>query len=157
MSMSTWLQQGVFPLEQTMQVICNKMHWFALHWMVHVRLSEHFILPNQLPKLKLVYQSENHSNISLELLPKSRVFTKTTILHFTAYSHIFHFKCTLHRKGQSNIKHEDFRPPSVCNAQGTPHGFWNGVDWRALVESRPPYIGKLRGWHFFFRRKKYFF
>ena len=32
----------------------------------------------------------------------------------------------------------------VCNAQGTPPGFWNGVDWRALVESRPPYIGKLR-------------
>ena len=22
---------------------------------------------------------------------------------------------------------------------------WNGLDWRALVESRPPNIGKLRG------------
>ena len=25
----------------------------------------------------------------------------------------------------------------------------NGVDWRALVESRPPNFGKLRGKHFF--------
>ena len=32
----------------------------------------------------------------------------------------------------------------LCHAQGTPPGFWNGVDWRALVESHPPYIGKLR-------------
>ena len=52
----------------------------------------------------------------------------------------------------SNIRHEDFRSfvrssvrPCVCNAQTTPPGFWNGVDWRALVESRPPNIGKLRG------------
>ena len=33
----------------------------------------------------------------------------------------------------------------LCHAQGTPPGFWNGLDWRALVESRPPNIGKLRG------------
>ena len=31
------------------------------------------------------------------------------------------------------------RPSSfvLCHAQETPPGFWNGVDWRALVESRP--------------------
>ena len=31
------------------------------------------------------------------------------------------------------------------HAQVTSPGFWNGVDWRALVESRPPNIEKLRG------------
>ena len=31
------------------------------------------------------------------------------------------------------------------HAQGTPPGFRNGLDWRALVESCPPNIGKLRG------------
>ena len=30
------------------------------------------------------------------------------------------------------------------HAQGTPPGFCNGVDWRALVESHPPNNGKLR-------------
>ena len=37
----------------------------------------------------------------------------------------------------------------LCQAQGTPPGFWNGVDWRALVESCPSNIRKLRGPHFF--------
>ena len=39
----------------------------------------------------------------------------------------------------SNIRHKEFhssvRPSSfVRDAQTTPPGFWNGVDWRALVE-----------------------
>ena len=34
------------------------------------------------------------------------------------------------------------------HAQGTPPEIWNGLDWRALVGSRPPNIGKLRGYHF---------
>ena len=34
---------------------------------------------------------------------------------------------------------------SIRHVQGTPPGFWNGLDWRALVETRPPNIGKLRG------------
>ena len=33
----------------------------------------------------------------------------------------------------------------LCHAQGPPPGFWNGVDWRALVKPRPPNIGTLRG------------
>ena len=54
--------------------------------------------------------------------------------------------------------HTKFRPSFVLrHAQGTPPGFWNGMDWRALVESRPPNIGKLRGKHFFFWQKKYIF
>ena len=36
------------------------------------------------------------------------------------------------------------------HARTTPPGFWNGLDWRALVESCPPNIGKLRGKHFVF-------
>ena len=44
--------------------------------------------------------------------------------------------------GPSNIRHKDFRtfvPSFVClsfihNAQATPPGFLNGVDWRALVK-----------------------
>ena len=40
-------------------------------------------------------------------------------------------------------------PDFVCHAQGTPPEIWNGLDWSALVESRPPNIGKLSGWHFF--------
>ena len=40
--------------------------------------------------------------------------------------------------GQSYIRHEDFLRPSsfvlLRHAQGTPPGFWNGLDWRALVE-----------------------
>ena len=30
-----------------------------------------------------------------------------------------------------------------------PPGFWNGLDWKDLIEACPPNIGKLRGWHFF--------
>ena len=41
----------------------------------------------------------------------------------------------------------------LCHAQGTPPGFWNGVDLRALVELRPPNIGKLRGSIFFGKEK----
>ena len=44
---------------------------------------------------------------------------------------------------------------SVCDAQGTPRGFWNGVDWRAqrLISS----IGKAkRIAFFFFAKTKYF-
>ena len=37
------------------------------------------------------------------------------------------------------------RPPSVRHAQATPPGFWNVLDWRALVELRIPNIKKLRG------------
>ena len=33
---------------------------------------------------------------------------------------------------------------SVRHAQGTPTEFGNRLDWRALVESRSPNIGKLR-------------
>ena len=41
-------------------------------------------------------------------------------------------------------------------AQATPPGFGNGLDWRALVKDKIPNIGKLRGQHFyfFFRHKK---
>ena len=40
------------------------------------------------------------------------------------------FKCL------SNIIHKDIRPLSflLCNAQTSPRGFLNGVDWRALVK-----------------------
>ena len=31
------------------------------------------------------------------------------------------------------------------HTQGTPPGFCNGMDWRALLELRPPNIGQLRG------------
>ena len=38
------------------------------------------------------------------------------------------------------------RPPSsVRHARTTPPKIWNGLDWRALVKSRHPNIGKLRG------------
>ena len=37
------------------------------------------------------------------------------------------------------------RPSSVCHVRTTPPKIWNGIDWRALVESHPPNIGKLRG------------
>ena len=43
----------------------------------------------------------------------------------------------------------DTRISVLRHTQGTPPGFWNGLDWRALVESHPPHIGKLRGQHFF--------
>ena len=40
-------------------------------------------------------------------------------------------------------------PFVLRHACTTPPEIWNGLDWRALVELRPPYIGKLRGLHFF--------
>ena len=47
----------------------------------------------------------------------------------------------------SYIRHKDFlRLPSVLrHARTTPPEFWNGLDWRALVEDKIPNIGKLRG------------
>ena len=41
------------------------------------------------------------------------------------------------------------RPFAVRHACTTPPEFWNGLDWRALVESCPLNIGKLLGYHFF--------
>ena len=41
------------------------------------------------------------------------------------------------------------------HAQGTPSWFWNDLDWRALVKSHPPYIGKLKEYNFL--RCKFFF
>ena len=38
----------------------------------------------------------------------------------------------------------DTRISFVCHARITPPEIWNRLDWRALVESRPPNIGKLR-------------
>ena len=50
---------------------------------------------------------------------------------------------------QFNIRHEDFHlfglHPFVCHAQASPPEFCNGLDWRALVKSHIPNIGKLRG------------
>ena len=48
----------------------------------------------------------------------------------------------------------DTRISFVClfglrQTQGTPPGFWNGLDWRALVKLHPLNIGKLGGWYFF--------
>ena len=34
----------------------------------------------------------------------------------------------------SIIRHKNFRCPSVCNAETTPLGFWNKLDWRLLVK-----------------------
>ena len=48
------------------------------------------------------------------------------------------------------------RPSVLCHAQGTPPVFWNGLDWRALVECRIPNIGKLRGQHFLLPQKNNF-
>ena len=31
----------------------------------------------------------------------------------------------------------------LCDAQGNPPGFWNGLDWRAMVKLCPPNIGNL--------------
>ena len=55
----------------------------------------------------------------------------------------------------SYTRHKDFfcpAPSSVLrNAQGTPPPeFCNGLDWRALIKLRPPNIGKLREYRFFF-------
>ena len=35
------------------------------------------------------------------------------------------------------------------HAQGTPPGFWNGVDWRAMVEDKSPQLAELTEKHFF--------
>ena len=40
------------------------------------------------------------------------------------------------------------------HARTTPPEIWKGLDWRALVGSCPPNIGKLRGYYFFPRKKK---
>ena len=51
----------------------------------------------------------------------------------------------------SYIRHKDFfRPSPSPSRSGYPPGFWNGVDWRARVESRPPYIAKTKRIAFFF-------
>ena len=34
-----------------------------------------------------------------------------------------------------------------------PPGFWNGLDWRALVNNLSPQMAKLREYHFFWKRK----
>ena len=38
----------------------------------------------------------------------------------------------------------------LSHAQGNPPGFCNGLDWRALVELRPPPLAKLREQNFLF-------
>ena len=38
---------------------------------------------------------------------------------------------------------------SVRHAQTTSPGFWNGVDWRALVKSCPPNIGEVPSCYYF--------
>ena len=46
---------------------------------------------------------------------------------------------------KSKIRHEDFRPSdSSLTLVLPPLKSENGLDWRALVESRPHDIGKLR-------------
>ena len=55
----------------------------------------------------------------------------------------------------SNIRHKDFRTLSrLCNAQGTPPVFWNGLDWRSLVELRILNIGKTKRIAFLFLGNK---
>ena len=103
------------------------------------------------------------NNFALNLLPTNQSWYPYFVILIHLMSYILHqshsYASTgIHRHpqastsilGESNIRHEDFlrlfvRPSFVCHAQGTPPGFWNGVDWRALVQSRPPNIGKLRG------------
>ena len=38
---------------------------------------------------------------------------------------------------------------TTLSRSGDTPGFWNGLNWRALAESGPPNIGKLRGYNFF--------
>ena len=50
------------------------------------------------------------------------------------------------------LRHEDFLCPFVLllrHARTTPPGFWNGLDWRALVEDSSPQLAKLKKKHFF--------
>ena len=69
-----------------------------------------------------------------------------SVIHTTIF--FFSFLLCLFDEA-SKIRHKDFRPDfRLLKAQGTPPGFWNGVYWRALVELRPPNIGKLRGQRF---------
>ena len=48
----------------------------------------------------------------------------------------------------SYIRHKDFLlcPPAYVlrQAQGTPQGFCNGLDWRALVKDKFPHLAQLR-------------
>ena len=60
--------------------------------------------------------------------------------------HSFYFK----KRSKSYIRHKDFRLPlSILNAQDTLPGFWNLVDWRALVKDYPLQLAKLRELHCF--------
>ena len=60
----------------------------------------------------------------------------------------------------SKIRHKDFHPLSFVRSSLSryppPPEIWNGLDWRALVKSRPPNIGKLRGKHFFLQQFFFF-
>ena len=47
------------------------------------------------------------------------------------------------------IKYETKGFPFMCHAQATSPGFWNGMDWRALVKDYFLQLSKLRGYHFF--------
>ena len=73
------------------------------------------------------------------------------VSHVCNVSHVSYFNNISHVKHVSHISYPilDTRissiHPFVHNAQGTPPEIWNGLDWTALVESRPPNIGKLRG------------
>ena len=53
----------------------------------------------------------------------------------------------------SKIRHKDFRSSFgllLRHAQGTPPEILNGLDWKALVQLRPPNIGKKEKSIFFF-------
>ena len=50
-----------------------------------------------------------------------------------------------------NIRHEDFFRLSIRQVCPPPPEIWNGIDWRALVKSRPPYIGGFLFYLLFFR------
>ena len=49
----------------------------------------------------------------------------------------------------SYIRHDIFRM-FVCNAQGTPFGFWNWLDLRHLVKMSISNIAKISGWLYLF-------
>ena len=59
----------------------------------------------------------------------------------------------------SKSRHKDFRTSYlVCSSRSDyPPGFWNGLDWRALVKLRPPIIGKLREKPFLYFFIEFFF
>ena len=93
-----------------------------------------------------------------------------TTIQTSEYTVQYTAHCTLHSTvlqgylSASYIRHKDFfrlPPPSffvLRHAQGTPQGFFNGLDWRALVKLRPPNIGKEGCflWFFFFLKKNFF-